>query len=211
MPADSPALLPRLAHAAVTGVKLLAVGLAALALAIVATVTTAVGVATKVLAEVLAQIAGLIREALPALLSIVPVLARAALILATGASMVLSYPFLWTGYAGDTGSVIVGGAIAAGLVLAPVAWAALSGKWASLLGAITGTWAVWLLAHLGAGARTFVILAPLAVVTVSHFFDGRDGEHARGQYQTLADAGQTGLDDRNWIHDVERVAAPDGR
>ena len=174
---DSPALLPRLAHAAVTGVKLLAVGLAALALAIVATVTTAVGVATKVLAEVLAQIAGLIREALPALLSIVPVLARAALILATGASMVLAYPFLWTGYAGDTGSVIVGGAIAAGLVLAPVAWAALSGKWASLLGAITGTWAVWLLAHLGAGARTFVVLAPLAVLTVSQIFDGRKTEH----------------------------------
>ena len=70
---DSPALLPRLAHVSVTGVKLLAVGLAALALAIVATVTTAVGVATKVLAEVLAQLAGFVREALPALLSIVPV------------------------------------------------------------------------------------------------------------------------------------------
>ena len=66
---DSPALLPRLAHVSVTGVKLLAVGLAALALAIVATVTTAVGVATKVLA----QLAGFVREALPALLSIVPV------------------------------------------------------------------------------------------------------------------------------------------
>ena len=208
---DSPALLPRLAHATVTGVKLLAVGLVALLMAIVATVTTVVGVVTKVLAEVLAQIAGLIREALPFLLSIVPVLARAALILATGASMVAAFPFLWDGYAGDTGSVIVGGAIAAGLVLAPVAWAALSGKWASLLGAITGTWAVWLLAHLGAGARTVVGLAPLAVLTVSQIFDGRDGEHARGQYQTLADTGQVGLDDRNRIHDVERVAAPDGR
>ena len=211
MPADSPALLPRLAHSAVTGVKLVAVGLAALALAIVATVTTVVGVVTKVLAEVLAQIAGLIREALPFLLGIVPVLARAALILATGASMVAAVPFLWDGYAGDTGSVIVGGAIAAGLVLAPVAWAALSGKWASLLGAITGTWAVWLLAHLGAGARTFVVLAPLAVLTVSEIFNGRREEHARGQYQTLADTGQTGLDDRNGIHDMERVAAPDGR
>ena len=112
---DSPALLPRLAHAAVTGVKLLAVGLAALLMAIVATVTTVVGVVTKVLAEVLAQLAALVREALPFLLSIVPVLARAGLILATGASMVLAYPFLWTGYAGDTGSVIVGGAIAAGM------------------------------------------------------------------------------------------------
>ena len=39
MPADSPALLPRLAHAAVTGVKLLAVGLVALLMAIVATVS----------------------------------------------------------------------------------------------------------------------------------------------------------------------------
>ena len=172
--ADSPGLLRRLANAAVAGLRLLAVGLAALVMAIVATVTTIVGVVAKVTAEVLAQVAGLVREALPFLLSIVPVLARAGLVLATGASMVLAYPFLWTGYAGDTGSVIVGGAIAAGLVLAPVSWAALSGRWASLLGAITGTWAVWLLAHLGAGARTFVVLAPLAVVTVQGIFDGRE-------------------------------------
>ena len=208
---DSPALLPRLAHVSVTGVKLLAVGLAALALAIVATVTTVVGVTAKVLAEVLAQLAALVREALPFLLSIVPVLARAALILATGASMVLAYPFLWDGYAGDTGSVIVGGAIAAGLVLAPVAWAALSGKWASLLGAITGTWAVWLLAHLGAGARTFVVLAPLAVLTVSQIFDGRDGEHARGHNQTWTVDNQAGASGDNGFHDVGNVADFDGQ
>jgi hypothetical protein len=174
---ESQSPLSRLLPVLVTGVKLLAMGLAALVMAIVATVTTIIGVAAKVVAEVLAQVAALIREALPFLLSLVPVLARAALVLATGASMVLAFPFLWDGYAGDTGSTLVGGAMAAGLVLAPVAWAALSGKWASLLGAITGTWAVWLLAHLGAGARTFVILAPLAVVTVSQIFDGRIREH----------------------------------
>ena len=168
---ESPSLLPRLAGAAVNGLRLLAVGLAALVLAIVAAVTTAVGVAAKVTAEVLAQVTGLVREALPFLLSLVPVLARGALVLATGASMVFAFSLLWDGYAQDTGSMVIGGAIAAGIVLAPVAWAALSGKWASLLGAITGTWAVWLLAHLGAGARTFVILAPLAVVTVREIFD----------------------------------------
>ena len=176
---ESPSLLPRLAGAAVNGLRLLAVGLAALVMAIVAAVTTIVGVAAKVVAEVLAQVAGFVRDALPFLLSIVPVLARGALVLATGASMVVAYPYLWDGYSGDTGSVVVGGMVAAGLVLAPVAWAALSGKWASLLGAITGTWAVWLLAHLGAGARTFVILAPLAVVTVREIFDGRKND-ARG-------------------------------
>ena len=173
---DSPGLLRRLAGAAVNGLRLLAVGLAALVLAIVAAAATAVGVAAKVVAEVLAQVAGLVREALPLLLSLVPVLARGALVLTTGASMVLAFPLLWDGYAGDTGSMVVGGAIAAGLVLAPVALAALSGKWAALLGAITGTWAVWGLAHLGAGARTFVILAPLAVVTVREIFDGRKEE-----------------------------------
>ena len=151
----------------------MAVGAAALALAVVAAVAAVVGVAAKVMAEVLAQVAALVRDALPFLLSLVPVLARGALVLATGASMVVAYPFLWEVYAGDMGSVLVGGAMAAGLVLAPVAWAALSGKWAALLGAITGTWAVWILAHLGAGARTFVILAPLAVVTVREIFDGR--------------------------------------
>lgn len=173
---ESPSLLPRLANSAVAGLKLLAVGIAALVMAIIAAVTTVVGVATKVVAEVLAQLAALVRDALPFLLSIVPVMARAGLVLATGASMVLAFPYLWDGYAGDTGSMIVGGMVAAFLVLAPVAWAALSGKWASLLGAITGTWVVWLLAHLGAGARTFVILAPLAVVTVKEIFDGRTGE-----------------------------------
>ena len=157
-----------------TAIAIALVGLAAMLMAIIAAVSTIVGVVAKVMAEVLAQVAGFVRDALPFLLSIVPVMARGALVLATGASMVAAYPYLWDGYAGDTGSVIVGGMIAAGLVLAPVAWAALSGKWAALLGAITGTWAVWLLAHLGAGARTFVILAPLAVVTVREIFDGRE-------------------------------------
>jgi energy-converting hydrogenase Eha subunit B len=174
---DSPALLPRLANAAIAGLRLLGIGLAALVMALVATVTTVIGVAAKVLAEVLAQVAGLVREALPFLLGIVPVLARAGLMLGACASIVLAYPFLWTGYAQDTGSLVVGGLIAAGLVLAPLVWAALSGKWASLLGASTGTWALWLLAHLGAGARTFVVLAPLAVLTVQSIFDGRETEH----------------------------------
>lgn len=208
---ESPALLSRLANSAVAGLKLLAVGIAALVMAIIAAVTTVVGVATKVVAEVLAQLAALVRDALPFLLSIVPVMARAGLVLATGASMVLAFPYLWDGYAGDTGSMIVGGMVAAFLVLAPVAWAALSGKWASLLGAITGTWAVWLLAHLGAGARTLVVLAPLAVVTVSQIFDGKEWEHARGQHQTLADAGQVGIDGRDWLHDLVGPSAADGR
>ena len=206
----SPSFLRTLADAAVNGLRLLAVGLAALVLAIVAAVTTAVGVAAKVTAEVLAQVAGFVRDALPFLLSIVPLLTRGALVLATGASMVLAFPLLWDGYAGDTGSMVVGGAIAAGLVLAPVAWAALSGKWVSLLGAITGTWAVWLLVHLGAGARTFVVLAPLAVVAVIEIFDGREREHARGQHETLADAGQTGTDGCDRLHDVVGSSAADG-
>ena len=207
---DSPSLLFRLAHSAIAGLKLLALGLAALVVAIVAAVTTAIGVTAKVSAEVLAQLAGLIREALPSLLLLVPVLARSALMLATGASMVLAFPLLWDGYAGDTGSLIVGGAIAAGLVLAPVAWAALSGRWAALTGAITGTWAIWLLAQLGVGARTFVVLAPLAVVTVNEIFNGREREHARGQYQTLADTGQAGSNGRDRLHDLERTSAVDG-
>ena len=172
---DQP-LLRRLADAAGAGLRLLAVGLAALALAVVAAVTTVIGAAARVVAAMLSELARLVQAALPWLLGAIPWLTRGALVLATGASMVLAFPFLWEVYAGDMGSVLVGGAMAAGLVLAPVAWAALSGKWASLLGAITGTWAVWLLAHLGAGARTFVILAPLAVVTVSQIFDGRTEE-----------------------------------
>ena len=203
-------LLPRLAGAAGAGLRLLAVGLAALALAVVAAVTTVVGAAARLVAAMLGELARLVQAALPWLLGAIPWLTRGALVLATGASMVLAFPLLWDGYAGDTGSMVVGGAIAAGLVLAPVAWAALSGKWVSLLGAITGTWAVWLLVHLGAGARTFVVLAPLAVVAVIEIFDGREREHARGQHETLADAGQTGTDGCDRLHDVVGSSAADG-
>ena len=206
---DQP-LLRRLADAAGAGLRLLAVGLAALALAVVAAVTTVVGAAARLVAAMLGELARLVQAALPWLLGAIPWLTRGALVLATGASMVLAFPLLWDGYAGDTGSMVVGGAIAAGLVLAPVAWAALSGKWVSLLGAITGTWAVWLLVHLGAGARTFVVLAPLAVVAVIEIFDGREREHARGQHETLADAGQTGTDGCDRLHDVVGSSAADG-
>lgn len=206
---DQPSLLRRVAEGAWAGLRLLAMGLAALVMAIVAAVSTIVGVTAKVLAEVLAQVAGFARDALPFLLSLVPVLARGALVLATGASMVAAYPYLWDGYAGDTGSVIVGGAIAAGVVVAPIAWAALSGKWAFLLGAITGIWSVWLLAHLGAGARTFVILAPLSVVTVSDIFNGRKND-ARGQHETLENVGQAPADGGDGLHDLVGASAPDG-
>ena len=207
---DQP-LLRRLAGAAGAGLRLLAVGLAALALAVVAAVTTVVGAAARLVAAMLGELARLVQAALPWLLGAIPWLTRGALVLATGASMVLAFPLLWDGYAQDTGSVVVGGAIAAGLVLAPVAWAALSGKWASLLGAITGTWAVWLLVHLGAGARTFVVLAPLAVVAVSEIFDGKGWEqNARRQHQTLANVGQVAVDGGDGIHDLVGASAPDG-
>ena len=207
---DQP-LLRRLADAAGAGLRLLAVGLAALALAVVAAVTTVVGAAARLVAAMLGELARLVQAALPWLLGAIPWLTRGALVLATGASMVLAFPYLWDGYAGDTGSVIVGGAIAAGLVLAPVAWVALSGKWASLLGACTGTWAVWGLAHLGAGARTFVVLAPLAVVTVSDIFNGRKWEqNARGQHEVVADAHQAVADGGDGLHDLVGASAPDG-
>lgn len=88
---DSPALLSRLGQAAVAGLKLLAVGLAALSLAIVATITTAVGVTAKVTAEMLSQFAGLIREALPVILGLIPGLARL---------LCLAFALGATGYAG---------------------------------------------------------------------------------------------------------------
>ena len=206
---DQPSLLRRLAGAAVGGLRLLAVGLAALALAVVAAVTTVIGAAARLVAAMLGELARLVQAALPWLLGAIPWLTRGALVLATGASMVAAYPYLWDGYAGDTGSVIVGGAIAAGVVVAPIAWAALSGKWAFLLGAITGIWSVWLLAHLGAGARTFVILAPLSVVTVSDIFNGRKND-ARGQHETLENVGQAPADGGDGLHDLVGASAPDG-
>ena len=209
---DQPSLLRRLAGAAGAGLRLLAVGLAALALAVVAAVTTVIGAAARLVAAMLGELARLVQAALPWLLGAIPWLTRGALVLATGASMVAAYPYLWDGYAGDTGSVIVGGAIAAGVVVAPIAWAALSGKWAFLLGAITGIWSVWLLAHLGAGARTFVILAPLSVVTVREIFDGKKWEqNARGQHEVMADAHQAVADGGDGLHDLERTATADGR
>ena len=88
---DSSGLLSRLANAAIAGLKLLAVGLAALAMAIVAAITTAIGVAAKVTAEMLGQLAGLIREALPIILGLIPGLARL---------LCLAFALGATGYAG---------------------------------------------------------------------------------------------------------------
>lgn len=206
---DSAHLLRRLAAAAGAGLSLLLVGLAALALAVVAAATMVIGAAARVAAALLGELAALAQQALPRVLSHVPVLARAALILATGASVVLAYPALWGGYANDTGSGFVGGLVAAGLVLAPTAWAALSGQWAGLLVAITGIWAVWLLASLGAGARVFLILAPLTILTVSQIF-GRN-EHAGRRNENLANTGEARLDGRHRVHDMERAADPHGR
>ena len=193
---DQPSLLRRLAGAAASGLRLLAVGLAALALAVVAAVTTVVGAAARLVAAMLGELARLVQAALPWLLGAIPWLTRGARVLATGASMVAAYPYLWDGYAGDTGSVIVGGAIAAGVVVAPIAWAALSGKWAFLLGAITGIWSVWL-------------LAPLSVVTVSDIFNGRKND-ARGQHETLENVGQAPADGGDGLHDLVGASAPDG-
>ena len=82
--------------------------------------------------------------------------------------MVAAYPYLWDGYAGDMGAGLLAVRLRRGLLLAPVAWAALSGKWAACL--------VPLLAHgrcgsgtSGGGCQNVRDSCALAVVTVRDF------------------------------------------
>ena len=113
---ESPSLLSRLLPALVNGVKLLVTGIAALVMAIIAAVSTIVGVVAKVMAEVLAQVAGFVRDALPFSQHCAGTDPGCA---GTGDGCQhgcrLSVPN-GTVCANDTGSVIVGGVIAAGLV-----------------------------------------------------------------------------------------------
>ena len=85
---DQPSLLRRLAGAAVGGLRLLAVGLAALALAIVAACDDGDWAAARLVAAMLGELARLVQAALPWLLGAIPLADRGALVLATGASMV---------------------------------------------------------------------------------------------------------------------------
>ena len=167
---ESPALLSRLANSAVAGLKLLAVGIAALVMAIVAMVTTAVGVVAKVLAEVLAQLAALIREALPFLLSIVPVLARAGLVLAVMGAVVWSWPTLYLAYAADL-PLVLAGVMATMIVAAPIAYASVYREWSMLLASAPILFVcAWILAHAGPGVRVAVVVVPLGIMTASNIF-----------------------------------------
>ena len=209
---DSPALLPRLAHAAVTGVKLLAVGLAALVMAIIAAVTTVVGVAAKVTAEVLAQVAGLIREALPFLLSIVPVLARAGLILAVMGAVVWSWPTLYLAYAADL-PLVLAGVMATMIVAAPIAYASVYREWSMLLASAPIIFVcAWILAHAGPGVRVAMVIVPLGIMTASNIFKKeKRNEHRQERWDQPArvgDAGWPGSGDR--IPDLELPANDDG-
>ncbi len=208
---DSPALLPRLANAAVTGVKLLAVGLAALVMAIVATVTTIVGVVAKVLAEVLAQLAALIREALPFLLGLVPVLARAGLVLAVMGSVVWSWPTLYLAYAADL-PLVLAGVMATMIVAAPIGYAILRQEWAILLASAPIIFVcAWGLVRAGPGVRVAVIIVPLVLFAASSIFERKakdDGQERWDQFSRWDSPGDSRPGD--WLHDVELPADDDG-
>lgn len=209
---DSPALLPRLANAAVTGVKLLAVGLAALVMAIVATVTTIVGVVAKVTAEVLAQVAGLVREALPFLLSIVPVLARAGLVLMVMGSVVWSWPTLYLAYAADL-PLVLAGVMATMIVAVPIAYASVYREWSMLLASAPIIFVcAWILAHAGPGVRVAVVIVPLGIMTASNIFKKeKRNEHRQERWDQpvrVGNAGRPGFGDG--LSDVELPANDDG-
>ena len=209
---NSPALLPRLATAATAGLKLLAVGIAALGLALVATVTTVVGVVTKVLAEVLAQLAGLIREALPFLLSIVPVLARSGLVLAVMSAVVWSWPVLYLAYAADL-PLVLAGVMATMIVAAPIAYASVYKEWSMLLAATPIIFiCAWILAHAGPGVRVAVVILPLGIMTASNIFKKeKRNEHRQERGDQPAgggDARWSGSSDR--LSNMEFSANDDG-
>jgi len=209
---DGAGVIARVGAAAISGIKLLAVGLAALAMAIVATVTTIVGVVAKVLAEVLAQLAALVREALPALLGIVPVLARAGLVLAVMGAVVWSWPTLYLAYAADL-PLVLAGVMATMIVAAPIAYASVYREWSMLLASAPIIFvSAWILAHAGPGGRVAVVIVPLGIMTASNIFKKeKRNEHRQERWDQpvrVGNAGRPGFGDG--LSDVELPANDDG-
>jgi len=82
------------------------VGLAALALAVVAAAAAVIGAAAKVAAALLSELARLMQAALPWLLGLTPWLLRAAIVTAGVLVVVDAWPAIFIGFGGDLPAAI---------------------------------------------------------------------------------------------------------
>lgn len=214
---DQPSLLRRLAGAAASGLRLLAVGLAALALAVVAAVTAVIGAAARLVAAMLGELAQLAQAALPWLLGLAPWLTRAAIAGAACYAVVVIWPGVFLAYCADM-PALPAGALASVVVVCPIALAVIARRWGALLGAI----AVMLVVGHGlvvAGPllRAFAIVIVMAAMAMTPIFSqrGESEDELRGDHPQRRDepaeepaAGDSGA--RDGVHDVELPADDDG-
>lgn len=103
-------------------------GLAALALAVVAAAAAVIGAAAKVAAALLSELARLMQAALPWLLGLTPWLLRAAIVTAGVLVVVDAWPAIFIGFGGDLPAAIPATVFAVGPLLASLqvrSWGAL--------------------------------------------------------------------------------------
>jgi len=106
----------------------LAVGAAALALAVVAAVSAVIGAAARLVAVMLGELARLVQAALPWLLGLAPWLLRAAVVTAGVLVVVDAWPAIFIGFGGDLPAAIPATVFAVGPLLASLqvrSWGAL--------------------------------------------------------------------------------------
>ena len=214
---DQPSLLRRLAGAAVGGLRLLAVGVAALALAVVAAVAAVIGAAARLLAAMIGELARLTQAALPWLLGLAPWLARAAVAGAACYAVVVTWPGVFLAYRADM-PALPAGALASVVVVCPIALAVIARRWGALLGAIAVMFIVGRgLIVAGPLWRAFAIVIVMAVMAMTSVFSqkGESEDELRGDYPQRREqpaeesaAGDSGVGDG--VYDMEFSADDDG-
>ena len=214
---DGAGVIARVGAAAISGIKLLAVGLAALAMAIVAAAAAMIGAAARVVAAMLGELARLVQAALPWLLGAIPWLTRGAIAGAVCYAVVVTWPGVFLAYRADM-PALPAGALASVVVVCPIALAVIARRWGALLGAIAVMFIVGRgLIVAGPLWRAFAIVIVMAVMAMTSVFSqkGESEDELRGDYPQRRDqpaeesaAGDSGVGDG--VYDMEFSADDDG-
>jgi len=168
----------------------LAVGAAALALAVVAAVAAVIGAAARLVAVMLGELARLVQAALPWLLGLAPWLLRAAVVTAGVLVVVDAWPAIFIGFGGDLPAAIPATVFAVGPLLASLQVR----SWGALIAAIAAA-AVFgrLIPLVGPLGQVMLVIAGITL-TVLPVLMGEEEEEENERYDSDGAGRQTPAD-----------------
>lgn len=201
-----PPLLRRLVGAAVRGLRLLAVGVAALALAVVAAVAAVIGAAARLLAAMIGELARLTQAALPWLLGLAPWLLRAAVVTAGVLVVVDAWPAIFIGFGGDLPAAIPATVFAVGPLLASLQVR----SWGALIAAII-TAAVFgrLVPLAGPLGQVLLVITGIALTVLPALMGDEDERHAEDGVGRQTPADQPVEDQPVGLHGLSDLSLSD--